>query len=136
VRRGSQVACASPSPLSFGAAGPRHRRRYDRSASATVGYAALPPLCLAHRAAARMSPRCLHLVKRVAATLTVLTPPFSGHLVRRSTRASRAAPPPRAPLPHRGSPGHGPADRTWQATTPCTVAAGRALCGDFKSFFN
>jgi hypothetical protein len=64
----------------------------DRSASATVGHRRAAP---AHQATARVSPRRLHLVRRIAAALTVSTSPFLGHLVRRSTWASRAAPPPR-----------------------------------------
>jgi hypothetical protein len=90
VRRGSQVACASPSPLSSGAAGPRHRRRpwpeHHRYRGTSPRRLHSTP---ARRAAARVSPRCRHLVRCVVAALTVLTPPFSGHLVRWSMWASR-----------------------------------------------
>jgi hypothetical protein len=69
----------------------------DRSSSATVGHRRATP---ARRAAARVSPRRCHLVRRVDAALVVLTPPFLGHLVRRSTWTRRATPPPRAWPPH------------------------------------
>jgi hypothetical protein len=112
------------------------------------------PRCLrstaACQAAAWVSHRRRHLVRRVVTAPTVLAPPFLGHLVRRSTGTSRTTPPPHTwpprgdhavsasgahgPLPRCllgwiGPPGRGPAGlsacHVWQAATPRTVSLGQ-----------
>jgi hypothetical protein len=115
----------TPLPSSLVLQDPATSTTCDRSASATVGHRRATP---AHRAAARVSPRHLHLVRRIAAALTVPTSPFLGQLVRPSTRASRASPPPRVWPPcsdHAASasdarplPRHGSAPRLDRAVRP------------------
>jgi hypothetical protein len=86
VRRGFQLVCASPSPFSSGTAGPHHRHHpspeHHRHHWTSSRHLRSAP---ARRAAARVSHCHRHLVRRVVAASTVLAPPFSGHLVYRST---------------------------------------------------
>jgi hypothetical protein len=93
MHRGSQLACASPSPFNSGIAGP-HRRCHPsperlRHRWTSLRHLRSAPGC---RAAARVSHHHHHLVRRIATAPTVLTPPFSRHLVCRSTRTSHANP--------------------------------------------